>query len=249
MFKLDHHLLRMADGSDSSWLDSLFMKAVEDEIPRVIDALLDGSRSTGTLHQRDRRGLALFVNLLRATVPNRIEALESHIGRSPELSEGLAAWRDAHTGNPSPEEALRQFALGGAIFEVLTGGQTDEVIGRAWQLSRVPVESPVRLILGDDPVLEMVAPSTDAQSHVILAFALNPWTLLVMHPHTGADEPETSLATNDVNVINRIAWMQASDEAIAFARSDLDSVAAVGSVEVPEVLLAPSRRAFPHRFT
>lgn len=248
LFKIDHHLIRMPDGTDSSWLDSLFMHEVEDAVPPVIDALLAGQRTTASLHARDRRGVALFVNLLRASVPARIAALEADIERSAELSARLVAWRAAHTGNPDPAEARREFAVGGAIFDVLASGQTDELVGRAWQLFRVAADAPTCLILGDDPVLEIVAPSSDRVAHLLLAFALDPWTLLVMHPYPGSDEPPAALTPSDVEAINSITWNRALNEAVARAKSDLDLGKLTSRAGVPDAMLVAARRAHPSVF-
>jgi Protein of unknown function (DUF4238) len=242
-----HHVIRMADGTDSDWIDKEFMKPVETGIPMVVAALVDASRTTGTLHTNDRRAMALFIALLWHTVPKQLARAQARVLRDATESDLLEVWKRAHPFPPADAEALRQFALGRSIQAVL-GEAAGKVGEAAWQLFRVEPGSTRSLILGDDPVIEYALPGAGARAYTLLALPLDPRTLLVCHPFTGADEPPGDLAADDLQMINRQVWWQAETAVVGLAERDLDDVAAGAAPMLPPVLRKAALERAPNAF-
>lgn len=247
MVEIDHHLIRMKDGTDSSWIDSDLVGQLETTAV-IVDALIGGTRTTATLAESDRRILAVFVNLLRGSDPSRLDAVVQRIDREPALRASFEDWLGHHPGKPDPVEARRQFALGGVLGEVLNGRQTGELVARVWGLFHVDPIDAATLILGDDPVVEYALPGSDSAVHTLVALPLNPWTLLVMHPVSGPDHPDGRLAPVDVALLNHTSWARTTTVAVAHDAVMLEEPALMGSTMMPAVLRLASTNHRPQVF-
>ncbi len=158
----DHHLIRMLDGTDSSWIDQQLLQPLEGTVSGVISSLVDGSETLISIGV-DRKNIALFVNLLHQAVPAKAERRAQDALTDPAESAAFAHWMAGHTGAPSDPRAPREFAMGRALQVVLGSGQAAAIAERAWQLFSVPATVAETLILGDVPVLEVQFPASDGR--------------------------------------------------------------------------------------
>ena len=58
-------------------------------------------------------------------------------------------------------------------------------------------------------MLEVQFRASDGRDYPLLAFPLDPRTLLVFCPYNGEDEPDGELTADDVGAANRVTWGQA----------------------------------------
>jgi hypothetical protein len=243
----DHHLIRMLDGTDSSWIDQQLLQPLEGTMPGVFSSLVDGSETLMSIGV-DRKNMALFVNLLHQAVPAKVERRAQDALADPAEAAAFAYWMAGHTGAPSDPRARREFAMGRALQVVLGSGQAAAIAERAWQLFRVPATIAETLILGDVPVLEVQFSASDGRDYPLLAFPLDPRTLLVLYPYTGEDEPDAQLTADDVGAVNRVTWGEAQHAAVGRHEHDLDLARLAPAGGLPLVILGVPARARPEAF-
>ena len=215
-----HHTIRMEDGTDSDWMDQDWMSAIEAEIPKAVDALVEGSRPLRTIGHSDRVGIAMFINLLWYTIPKQIRRSMEMTPRSAREAAFFADWKAAHSAPPPDPEALRQFALGRAVQLVFE--RSPDIANRAWQLLRVDPSSSTSLVLSDDPVLDYSLPAKDGDAYTVMAIPLDPRVLLVIYPFDQPDLPDGELKETDVRLANRRAWAQSDNAVVGLTTADLD---------------------------